>query len=511
MGTSTCGGSIPGTVRLAGSRIRSRVGRLAALTFTLAATGAVPLAAQDIPGEAQAAESDSAGMLTLDDVRYSVEATYPPLLAALIERDVREGRLRSARNIFDLDVFAKASGTPDGYYEYTTVDAGLEQFLGVWGATVYGGYRLTEGEILPDYYRQRTQEDGEAAVGIRLPILRGGATDKGRTELAQAEVRRRMVSPFIARQRLDFERAASVSYFKWVATGLKLDLARDLLQVALDRTAGLEQLVADGLRAPIVLVDNQRLVVSRELEVIAAEREFQGAALALSLFLRTPEGDPIVPGEDRLPPAFPPIDVAVELNLDQGILFAVERRPELIQLELELETVELERRLARNSRLPYLDARFEAAENFGEDLYDDRSVTELRGELAFKFPLQNREAQGKVDEVEAKAGQARQKLAFATDKVVAEVRDSWIALQAADNQTDLAGLNVTLARQMRDVEAEQFRLGASDLLALQIREAAAFDAEKTAVEAFLDFYTALADYRAAVAEGVLVPEGPGGS
>jgi outer membrane protein TolC len=252
-------------------------------------------------------------------------------------------------------------------------------------------------------------------------------------------------------------------------------------------------------------------VVSRELEVLAAEREFQGAALALSLFLRTPEGDPIVPGEDRLPPAFPPTDVAAELNLDQGLVFAVERRPELVQLELELESLELERRLARNSRLPYLDARFEAADNFGEDLYADRSATELRGELAFKFPLQNREAGGKLEEVEAKTGQARQKLAFATDKVVNEVRDSWVALQTAQGQTDRAALNVTLARQMRDVEAEQFRLGASDLLALQIREAAAFDAEKKAVEAFLDFYTALADYRAAVAEGVLVPEGPEGS
>ncbi len=488
-----------------------RVSRGVLIALAFVTWGAEPLAAQDTPEGAGGAASDTLGILTLDEVRYSVESTYPPLLAALIERDVREGRLRSARNIFDLDIFAKVSGTPDGYYEYTTVDAGLERFVGVWGATVYGGYRLTEGEALPDYYLQRTQGDGEAALGIRLPILRGGATDKGRTELAQAEVAQRMVSPFIARQRLDFERAASVSYFKWVAAGLKLDVARDLFQVALDRTAGLEQLVADGLRAPIVLVDNQRLVVSRELDVIAAEREFQGAALALSLYLRSPEGDPIVPGEDRLPPAFPPAEIATELNLDQGIIFAVERRPELIQLELELESVELERRLARNSRLPYLDARFEAAENFGEEIYADRSVTEFRGELAFKFPLQNRDAGGKLEQVEAKAGQARQKLAFATDKVVAEVRDSWVALQAASNQTERAGLNVTLARQMRDVEAEQFRLGASDLLALQIREAAAFDAEKKAVEAFLEFYTALADYRAAVAEGVLVPEDPEGS
>ncbi|MEJ2540812.1 MAG: TolC family protein, partial [Gemmatimonadota bacterium] len=437
-----------------------------------------------------------------------VEATYPPLLAALIERDVREGQLQSASSIFDLDLFAKAKGTPEGYYEYTTMEAGAEQFLGVWGSTLYGGYRLTRGETLPDYYRERTQEDGEATVGLQIPILRGGATDKGRTALAQAEVGARMVDPYIARQRLDFLRAASVSYYKWLATGLKLRLARELLQVANERTAGLEQLVEDGLRAPIVLVDNQQLVVSRRLEVIAAERDFQGAGVALSLFLRTPDGDPVVPGEERLPDVFPQPDLTGEPGIEEGLSRAVELRPELVQLELELEMVELERRLARNTLLPYLDARIEAAGNFGDELYSDRSETEVRGELSFKMPLQRREARGKVEQVEAKSGQARQKLAFATDKVSAEVQKAWVALQAALDQTDLAALNVQLAQQMREVEAEQFRVGASDLLALQLREASAFDAEKKAVDAYLDFYTALADYRAAVAEGVILPPPP---
>ena len=83
-----------------------RVSRGVLIALAFVTWGAEPLAAQDTPEGAGGAASDTLGILTLDEVRYSVESTYPPLLAALIERDVREGRLRSARNIFDLDILA---------------------------------------------------------------------------------------------------------------------------------------------------------------------------------------------------------------------------------------------------------------------------------------------------------------------------------------------------------------------------------------------------------------------
>ena len=458
----------------------------------------------------QETESRSRDPLLAEEVLASVEATYPPLLATLIERDVREGHLRAAGSIFDLNLFATVKGTPSGYYEYTTVEAGVEQFLGVWGSSVYGGYRLTTGETLPDYYTQRTQRSGEATAGLRVPLLRGGATDPGRTALAQAGVTAQMADPWIARQRLDFVRAATVAYYEWVAAGLKLGFARELLGVAQARAAGLEQQVADGLRPAIVLVDNQRLVVSRELDVLDAERSFQGAGLALSLFLRTTDGEPVVPDAGRLPARFPSLDAATDPDPDEGVAAALERRPEILQLGLELESVELEGRLARNTLLPTLDARIEVAGNFGEARYGDRSETEIRGELGFRLPVQGSEARGRILAAEAKETQARRKLEFARDRIEAEVRDAWAGLQATLGRTERAELNVELAARMREVEAERFRVGASDLLALQIREEAAFEAATSAADAWLDAFTALADYRASTARAVTPPPEPAG-
>lgn len=449
------------------------------------------------------------GPLELGRVLEQVEETYPPLLAALIERDIREGRFRSARGVFDVDLFSKFGGTPDGYYEYSTLEAGAEQFLGVWGSTVYGGYRLTEGEELPDYYRQRTNADGEGAVGLRVPILRGGAIDKARAGVQQAEIENRAAGPVIDRQRLDFVRAAAVSYWKWLAAGRKLQLARQLLEIANTRQAALEAQAEQGLVADITLVDNRGLVVSRQLEVVAAERDFQAAALSLSLFFRADDGTPLVPGEELLPDGFPAPEMPPAFDPASDVERALERRPELLRLALDVERVEVERTLARNTLLPYLNANVEAARNWGEELYVDRSETELRAGVELKLPLQRREARGKVQEVEGKLFQTRQKLSFARDKVAAEVRAVHVSVQAALERSDLATDNVELALELQAAEQERFRLGDSDLLSLQIREQNAFDAQKKLVEALLDFHTAVADYRAAIAAGLDGGDGPG--
>jgi outer membrane protein TolC len=60
--------------------------------------------------------------------------------------------------------------------------------------------------------------------------------------------------------------------------------------------------------------------------------------------------------------------------------------------------------------------------------------------------------------------------------------------------------NVELSEQLEAGERERFEKGASDLLALQIREQAAFDARLMEVDAKADFLRAVADYEASTAE-----------
>jgi hypothetical protein len=60
-------------------------------------------------------------------------------------------------------------------------------------------------------------------------------------------------------------------------------------------------------------------------------------------------------------------------------------------------------------------------------------------------------------------------------------------------------LNVDLKRRLEEAENEKIRQGAADLLALQIREQAPFDAQVLEVDALNEYFRAQANYRAATA------------
>ena len=79
------------------------------------------------------------------------------------------------------------------------------------------------------------------------------------------------------------------------------------------------------------------------------------------------------------------------------------------------------------------------------------------------------------------------------------MRDSYSAIIAAYDQLKQTRLNVDLSQQLEDAETERLKQGATDLLALQIREQATFDAKVLDVEAQAEYFRAQANYRAAIA------------
>ena len=235
-----------------------RAGLLLCLWLALPAQGhgaEAPPAQAPGPGTSIATNA-----LTLHEVLDSVRRQYPPMLAALIERDVAAGRLQSAKGTFDFQFFSRLFDTPSGYYQSTSVDTGFEQFTGIWGSTLFGGYRITRGGVLPDYDKSRTQGSGEPRIGFRLPLLRDGSIDRRRANLIKARLDKELADPIIHRQQIDFIRAATAGYYGWLAAGERLRLSERLLRIARERMSALRTQAESGLIPRIVLTDNQRLI-----------------------------------------------------------------------------------------------------------------------------------------------------------------------------------------------------------------------------------------------------------
>lgn len=435
--------------------------------------------------------------LTLDEVLESVNARFPMLLAEMQSVTAAEGDERSAWGAFDPKWKTKASVFPIGYYQYGTIDSYIEQPLYWRGIAVFGGYRIGQGKFPIYYDGYRTNSLGEARVGATMPILRGGSIDEERAKLWKSEAGVIAARQGLAGARLEIERAAASKYWEWVAAARRLEIARALLDRAVERNTAIVSRVTRGDTASIDATDNARAILQREQQVVSAERALTSARLALSLYLRNDEGDPVIPSTERQPKAFPeptPLDAA---TVEADVSRAIGRRPEIREYEAKRRQYEVERELASNDRLPALNVLVAGAKQFGEG-FPERLPAALEAGVYLDIPLRNRKADGRERAAHARFMEYDLQLRYVKDKISVEVRDAAAGTDAAAQRLGLARRELELAKRLEQAERQRFDMGDGNVLFINLREQASFDAASREVDSLLEHHKALALYRAVV-------------
>ena len=444
------------------------------------------------------------GPLGLDEVLFSVERNYPLLRAVEQERAFAGGRLVSTMGAFDLNLNAGADGQGTTYDNFRS-GVGVSQGLLVGGIGAFAGYRNGYGDFATYNLGQKTADGGEFRAGLSIPLLRDRAIDRPRANIQQARLDVALAEPVIERQRLDFQRAASRTYWNWIAAGQRLQVVENLVKLAVERDDQLKARVEAGPVANIERIDNQQNIALRNGVLVQAQRGFQQATIDLSLFLRDEAGRPTLAGTERLLD-FPEI-VAIDLKaFDASLQTAFELRPEPKRLRLQRDKVAVELRVATNQMLPSVNAVVAATQDAGpgkSSLSGPNGLdrTTLSAGVAFQLPVQQRDARGRVMQSQAQLAQIDQQLRHAEDVVRAEVQDTFSALERAFEFYQQAKKRVELARLVARAEREQLRLGRSDVLRVTLREQAAFDAEVVEIGGQQDYFRALADFKAALGIG----------
>ena len=447
--------------------------------------------------------------LELSQVLDSVEAHFPLLRAAEAELRIAAGARREAAGSFDLRVRAEGDLRPAGFYNSYSGGATLEQPTRLWGARLFGGYRIGRGDFAAYDGALQTDRRGEISAGVEVPLLRGGSTDETRVKLRQAEIVEANAVPLVALRRIEIVREATLAYWTWVAAGLTVDVTERLLAVAESRQSQIEGRVRRGALPRIDLLDNERLVVDRRIRLRGAQRDVEQQAIALSLFLRDRNGDPLVPGLERLPADFPPERMPSRAQFETDLARAREEFPFVQTLRLERERLEQEQALARNEMLPAFDLRVEGSRDYGRSKpgissegslsSSPRNDTEVKAMLRFEIPVQQREARGRLAQARARLSRIESELRFAHEQVEADVRRAMAGLEAAFALTAEARRNLELAVELQRAEERKLMLGTSNLINVNIRELQAAQAGVALIETQADFFRALAEYRAAAA------------
>lgn len=435
--------------------------------------------------------------LQLEDVLASVERSYPPLLAALEERNIAAAEQLQAEGRFDTVVRGRWDSDSLGYYSNRRWDLGIEQPLLFSGMTLSGGYRLGDGEFAPYDGKLDTRSAGEWRSGIRFPLLRDRATDSRRGDLEKARIGRSIANLSVQQQKIAIVLGATRRYWDWVAAGQRLTLAKEVLQIAEARQALLDQAVQAGQLPAIESADNRRAMLQRQGHLVEAERALQQAAIELSLYYRDAAGKRVLPSPEQLPTRLPPETELTNTQLRSDLDAAAGQRPELGRLAAQADQTKVDAQQAANTAMPAVDfvAGFTTEAGLGAVR---RGPQEFKAGLLIELPFQRRTAIGRLRAAEARLEQVRHRERYLRDQVVAEVEDAASAVRAAYGRLQVARDEVRISRQLEDAERTRFQIGDGTLFQLNLREVAAVESMLREIAAHADYHRAYAAYRAAL-------------
>jgi outer membrane protein TolC len=460
-----------------------------------------------LPGMASA-ESNAPPVqpLALNEVLDAALRAFPGLLSVEQRKQVSEGELQTAQGGFDTLLKSQNRWSVVGLYENNNYDVVIEQPTIFLGATFFGGWRRGTGDYPVYDGKSLTASDGEARVGVNVPLWRNRDIDRRRASLQQAELGKLIANHEYDQALLEVRRQASHRYWDWVLAGVRVRTVQQLLQVAEQRNDGILQRVAAGDIPEFEALDNQRAIIERRERLVAAQRLLEQTAIQLSLYWRDVEGQPQLPTPELLPNDFPNPLPKIQANVDDAIATAISQRPELKRLALQSQQTETELALQENQQNPAVDFQVMGAKDIGYGK-DKLNRDELYLGLNVDIPLQQRVAGGRAQVASANLQRLKWDRMGAENRVEAEVKDVLSALDAAQKRVTLSRQQHQAALQLEDGERTRFELGETTLLFVNLREIATGDALLQAADAASSLFKAQADYQATLAIPFVITEG----
>ncbi|MEO1251957.1 MAG: TolC family protein [Pseudomonadota bacterium] len=448
------------------------------------------------------AQTNNVPLLPQDVLKASFQH-FPAIIESLAVRRGVEAGVLEARGAFDVLIESEGFDYTTGFYSGSALSATATQNLAPLGATVFGGYRLSDG-FLPVYEDEYfTNSAGEFKIGTVFSLLRDRSIDSRRFNISDAQLAVEQAEMEVLLTQLGVQYRALTSYWRWVWAGRQLDVYEELLSIAESRQSGIEEEVRAGARAQIFLTENLQNISRRQRLATEARRNYLSAANALSLFYRDSNGDPVVPVSEQLPPAnaFAPDEngLAIE-NVAPEVPQIIGRRPEVAILRTEIERVRNKIELRENDMKPRLDLSAEISRDIGaiSEGGSSRDSTDTIVGFRFTVPFQRREAKGRLRRAEAELDAAVARRRQLEDELEIQVRDILINLDVTAELVDIAGQEVEQSLAMQTAEQQRFRSGASDFFLVNVREETAADARIRYFLSILERRLARANYDAAI-------------
>ncbi len=436
--------------------------------------------------------------LRLDDVLRRVDRYYPKLIGAEAERRSAAGKTRSKRGAFDTTV--SYSTDTLGYNSDGKLRTGFTNNITIERQTRFGAKFFATVDLNTSAVKSpdsNTGFGGQYGVGVKLPLFRGAGTNPKAAAEQQALLGEGLADQEFVGTRLDVLLKASTVYWKWVANARKLTAAGDLLRLAEIRYKAVKEEVEAGVRAGIDAQEAEQEVARRAGNLRKAERDLQEQANALSLFLWENETTQSpVPPFVAVPELLPLPTGLTDAQIVAGREAALKNRPELKDLRINREILNVDLRLARNDRQPTVDLVYAPSIDTGINSVGNT----MKAGILFSLPLERNDATGRINEARLKLAKNAQEERLTRATIITEVNDVANAVNKARERSLEAQREYDKAVIVEQGERDRLAAGDSDLFRVNLRERATFEALLRVIDIQAEHEQFLALFRAVTAQ-----------
>ena len=307
----------------------------------------------------------------------------------------------------------------------------------------------------------------ELRLALTQPLLRGFAF---RWEIPNADVLRAEVATERAKQDYKGRVSATIrdtedAYWDLVQALRSYQVQHGSLMLAQEQLGLTGRQIEAGVLPPSDLINAEGTLAQRQLGLVQAESAVAQSADQLRHLLNLPREDwsaPILPLDA---PEFDELSVTFEAALNQ----ALQNRPELAQLKLDLRRAALDLRVASSDRLPQLDASVSYGLVGQRSQYPD-TVNQLFSAdarawsaiLSFSWTPLNETARAKLEVLRLSERSLRTLQDQTLLDLRLELRTAIRGLDTADRSVRAAAKFRTLAERSLDAEQRKFLNGTSN-------------------------------------------------
>lgn len=428
------------------------------------------------PGFAQP-ESNPLTTWNLQDFFQQIVQVNPSARNAALLPAQADAALRLARGAFDPKLYSEWQQKTFSGKEYYGISSSGIKMQTPFGPTLKSEFNRATGLYLNP--EEKLPAEGQALLGITLPLLNGLRTDAARANLRQARLDVRGLEA--TRQSLlnDLLYDAGTAFVEWQIAWEQIRLFQQASQVAYTRYLAIRESFVQGDKPATDTLEAFIQYQNRLFDLNEATLALRTRSQVLEAFLTPAATTPDTP---RFMYQAPQSETDTNAAPLQTYLQALPNHPELLTLTLELQKLDIERRLAAEQLKPSLNLsynllgtgfRFNPANNPNNNIL----LQNNKWGIDFSFPLLLRKERGKLELVRIKSESTSNKAIQKQIQLETKLRNYYSEWENSSAQAALYQGITDNYTQLLQAEQIKFDLGESSVFLLNTREQKLLEAQ----------------------------------